>query len=306
MEKKETGNPRYLLLVEPDPNALNSLRDALSRADFVVRTASSGWEAVKRLKDGPVDLVVSEWILSDMEGSVLREKCILLPQLRDIPFLFLVDENQTDLQVRALRSGVDDCIAKPVDPIVLVARVQAVIQRRETYERLVRVDPLTRLLNRLTLEAEVNQELERLSRYNRVACMVLLDIDEFGALSERKNYALGDLLLTCLAGLILSQIRGIDIAGRYHGEKFLLFLPETESEGAQVFTTRLQAQLAGIAKSVAGENLTFSAGIASAPRDGAEFGLLAQRAEAALRAARAEKPGGFMLWHEGLVHDDAT
>ena len=43
MEKKETGNPRYLLLVEPDPNALNSLRDALSRADFVVRTASSGW-----------------------------------------------------------------------------------------------------------------------------------------------------------------------------------------------------------------------------------------------------------------------
>jgi diguanylate cyclase (GGDEF)-like protein len=245
--------------------------------------------------------VVTEQTLPDMDASVLREKCIVQPRIRDIPFLFLVEGGKTELQVRALRSGVDDCVVTPVDPMVLAARVEAVIQRREAYDRLVRIDPLTRLLNRLTLESEVNQELQRLSRYHRIATMVLLDVDDFDRVNDTKGFSMGDLLLTCLAGLILSSIRAVDVAGRHRGEKFLVFLPETDLEGAQIFTKRIQQQLAAIATSVAEEPLTFSAGIVCAPKDGETFGVLSERAYAAMRVAKQDKPGSFVVWKEGIV-----
>ena len=130
--------------------------------------------------------------------------------------------------------------------------------------------------------------------------MVLLDVDDFEALNERSNFALGDLLLTCLAGLILAQIRAIDIAGRYHGEKFLLFLPETDLDGAAVFTRRIQGQLGQIAASVAQETLSFSAGIVPCAVNCGNFASLAEQAEAAMRAAKAEKPGAFKVWEEGI------
>lgn len=300
MESTPILQKRHILLVEPDANRLNNIRESLSRAGFVVRTASSGWDALKRIRDGQVDLVMSEQVLSDMEASTLREKCILQPSLRDIPFLFLVEGAKSDMQIRALRSGVDDCIAMPIDPLVLVARVEAVIQRREAYERLVRIDPLTRLLNRPTVEAEVNRELDRLARYSRIASMVLFDVDHFEDFNARRGTPMGDLLLTCLAGLVLASVRNVDVAGRFRDEKFLVFLPETETEGARIFTGRIQKQLADIATSVAEEPLTFTAGIVSAPENGNRFDVLAERAHAAMRVAKKESPGGFVFWHKSM------
>lgn len=293
---------RTILIVEDDANVLHLMRDYLSRANFHVRTAPDGWEALKRLKDGPVDIVISEHKVSDMDGAQLREKCMMNPVTRDIPFLFLVEGSQTDSHVRALRSGVDDCVVKPFDPVILVARVQAVLERRRSYEEMVRVDPLTRLLNRPALEKELDGELRRVARYQREASVVLIDIDAFSEVNSDGGIAMGDLLLTCLAGVILTSIRTMDMAGRYHGSQFLLYLPETDRDGAAILTRRIQEQMGAIATSVAGFDLTFSASLLGLPADGDTLEVVLPRLEQALQQAKAEcGPGAVYQWGRGAA-----
>jgi len=306
----DNGKGSTILIVEEDANSLHVMRDYLARANFQVRVAANGWEALKRIKDASVDLVISELNIADMDGCSLREKLLLDPQMRDIPFLFLVSGQKPEVLIHALRSGVDDCITKPFDPIVLVARVQAVIERRLAYERMVRVDPLTRLLNRPTLESEIAGELSRVTRYGRFGSMVLIGVDNFEQVNTEAGFAMGDLLLTCLSGVVLTSIRNVDIAGRYHSEETLLYLPETEAAGAEAFTRRIQEQLAAIADNVAGYELTFTSGIVSAPEDGTDLQLLLQHLEGALQHAKQNKGSSIAVWRrdvpEALKQADAT
>lgn len=285
-----------VLIVEDDSNLLSTMRDYLGRAGFAVRTAANGWEALKRVKDGPVDLVISEITMPDMDGCGLREKFLLGPETRDVPFLFMAPENTQEKQLRALRAGVDDLVTRPFDPIVLVARVQAVLERRRTYEEMVRVDPLTRMLNRATVEGDISTELARVARYNRTGTLMLIDIDEFHKVNAESGTNMGDLLLTCLSGVILTSIRNVDIAGRYRGEKFLVYLPETEVEGAAKFARRIQKQVAAIADSVAGYPLSFSCGLAHAPQAGTTLAELYPRLEEALANAKSQGHGRMAAW----------
>ena len=305
MALKDRQKGAHILIIEDDAVTLHTMRDYLSRAGFRVRTAANGWEAMKRLKERPVDLIISELNISDMDGSSLREKCVMNPQTRDIPFLFLVAEDQTDSQVRALRSGVDDCVTKPFDPVILVARVQAVIERRLSYEEMVRIDPLTRLLNRPTLHRVLREELARARRYERIAAIVILDIDAFQQKNDEGGIAMGDLLLTCLGGIILTTIRTMDIASRYHGEKFLIYLPETLQPGALILTKRIQEQLATIADKIAGYDLTFSAGIVLAPNDGLELDDLLEKLELALSKAKSDGAGSIVTWNPDILVEEA-
>lgn len=290
-----------VLIVEDDPNATNIMRDYLSRANFEVRVAANGWEAIKRVRDGSVDAVVSEVTISDMDGASLREKCMLNPDSRDVPFLFLVNPKDTERHVRALRSGVDDCIVKPIDPVVLVARVQAVLERRRAYAEMVRVDPLTRMLNRHTLERELDTELGRVGRYNRFGSALLIDVDHFQEVNQENGVAMGDLLLTCLSGVILTNIRNIDLAGRYRGQEFLLYLPETSMEGAKVLASRMQERLRAIADSVAAVPLTFTCGIASAPEHGVRFSAILENLQETVRAGKLHGAGQIHLCSAGAA-----
>jgi len=294
------GGTDAVLLVEQDANTMHTMREYLTRAKFRVHAAANGWDALKCVQSAPIDLVISEYEVQDMDGGHLRQKFLLTPEHRDVPFLFLVPEERRDRQVLALRSGVDDCISKPFDPFVLVARVQAVLERRRSYEQMVRVDPLTRMLNRSTLQAEVQAELERLQRYDRNAALLLLAIDNFSEISHQRGGALGDLLLTCLAGLLMSNLRGMDIAGRLRGEHFLLCLPETDLAGASTLLHRTQEQLGALGEALAGQQISFSCGMAQAPDHGTDFTLVSERLQAALARAREFSIGAMVTWSEEL------
>lgn len=295
MNKSEHGNPS-VLVVENDANTLSNLRDYLTRAGFDVMIATSGWEALKLLKQHHIDAVVSEITVSDMDGCSLREKCVLNPETREMPFIFVVPEGKTDIQVRALRAGVDDMVTKPLDPIIMVARVQAVLARRQTYEQMVRIDPLTRMLNRTSLHEELRNELVRIRRYGRHASLLLLDIDRFEEVNQEAGTTMGDLMLTCFSGVILTSIRTVDVAGRHAGQRFLLLLPETGSEGARHLAARMQEKLGAIADSVAAFSLTFTCGIIGiAGGNEMPLGEIVRHAEETLATAKKKGSGSLEI-----------
>lgn len=197
--------------------------------------------------------------------------------------------------MRALRAGIDDVITKPFDPIVLVARVQAVLERRVAYQQMMRVDPLTRMLNRPTLELELAEEISRLVRYNRHATLLLIDANQFSELNKESGDAMGDLMLTCFSGVILQNIRNVDIAGRYQGEKFMVFLPETVLEGAKILAQRIHEQLGKIADSVAAYPMSFTSALLHMPEHADDLGVAFANVEATLARAKAES-AEMLVW----------
>lgn len=90
------------------------------------------------------------------------------------------------------------------------------------------VDVLTRVLNRRGLFNQIKL-LAYLSRRNRfTAGALLIDIDQFKLINDTHGHQTGDEVLADVAQLISSCVRRSDIVGRYGGEEFLVFLPQTD------------------------------------------------------------------------------
>ncbi len=292
---------RRILVVETDADASNVIRYHLTKAGFDIQDASEAGEAVSSFRDGPIDLVVCDSTKPEIDGFALRKKLFLDPQTRDIPFLLIAPAEKKNGTGNILRNGMDEYVVTPFDPLLLVARVQSLITRHEAHHELMRIDPLTRILNRTTIAQEVDDDLARLERYQRFGCFALLNLDDLGHVNERHGVASGDLLLACLASLIAATIRCTDMVGRYDGDTFLLYLPETHRPGAVLLIERLIDRFQEGSDALLGEAVSFSSGIVEAPHGGTDLATLCARATEALHSAKDAGKAKVCLWEEHVV-----
>ena len=113
-----------------------------------------------------------------------------------------------------------------------------------TYEQ------LTGLLRREAILEALEVEIERASRYERSLTVGMIDLDHFKNVNDTWGHLAGDVLLQRVAAELKSCLRSTDQIGRYGGEEFLFFLPETEvAVGAQV-AEKLRASIEGLSSPV--------------------------------------------------------
>lgn len=155
------------------------------------------------------------------------------------------------------------------------------------FEQSSSVDVLTGLHNRRWLEATVPRVLNRCDRDGYAVCLLLMDIDYFGALIERCGYAGTDSALRQTALSLADGLRAQDMIARYGGKEFVILLPRTEVDEAILIAERLRELVAGGGLNTAqGEQaLTVSCGVVAHVRDESLQELIA-RAERALAQAK--------------------
>ncbi len=134
-------------------------------------------------------------------------------------------------------------------------------------------DGLTGLLNRRMIDEMVPVELQRTHRYHRDMSLVLLDLDGFKAVNDNLGHEEGDRLLRVFSACIRKVARVSDLMFRYGGDEFLLVLPETTREQAEVALKRLAGAACPELITTLGR-VTFSAGIASCVSDPAAEDLV--------------------------------
>lgn len=295
-----------VLVVEDDPHTAELLSYNLSEAGFQVFIAEDGLSALHKLDIVMVDLIVCDVMMPEMDGFTLRERINEDPVLREIPFVFLTAKTTAEDQIQGLAMGVDEYVTKPFDPEVLLARVHAVLRRRESFAQVARLDPLTKLLNRQTLQREIERELARIKRYPAVATFVFLDIDEFKQVNDQYGHAAGDHALGHLASALTKDIRTVDIVGRYGGEEFILYFPETPEEIGHRIIERMHMTFQQLSESEGAGPLTFSAGLVEAPRDGEDFATLCCRADAAMYRAKKQGKAQVLIWRPDMSEGSGT
>jgi len=117
-----------ILVVDDEPKITQLVRDYLERAGFAVITAHDGREALMRARTEHPDLVVLDLGLPQLDGlDVTRQ----LRRDADIPIIMLTARDDETDKLVGLELGADDYVTKPFSPRELVARVRAVLRRRD-------------------------------------------------------------------------------------------------------------------------------------------------------------------------------
>ncbi|MDZ7735199.1 MAG: diguanylate cyclase [Gammaproteobacteria bacterium] len=125
-------------------------------------------------------------------------------------------------------------------------------------------DYLTGLFNRAALQQHLDEEMRRTARYGDVFSLIMFDLDHFKAVNDRHGHDTGDRVLQQVAELTLDEVRDIDITARWGGEEFMILLPATDGDQAQVLAERIRKRIARTAFPEAGY-ITISLGIAEVP-----------------------------------------
>lgn len=115
-----------ILIVEDEAAIADNLLYALKTEGFNVIWHSLGGEAVARVREAQVDLVILDVGLPDMSGF---EVCKRLRAFSQVPILFLTARTEEVDRVVGLEIGGDDYVAKPFSPREVVARVKAILKR---------------------------------------------------------------------------------------------------------------------------------------------------------------------------------
>jgi diguanylate cyclase (GGDEF)-like protein len=141
-----------------------------------------------------------------------------------------------------------------------------------------RQDPLTGLLNRRGWDDQLTREIARVGRTGRPLSVALLDLDRFKAFNDAHGHLVGDQLLKAAAGAWSGALRTSDVLARWGGEEFVVLMPETGAEDAEVVVARMARRTP--------MDQTFSAGIATVTTAVAPDTLM-NAADAAVYRAKA-------------------
>jgi diguanylate cyclase (GGDEF)-like protein/PAS domain S-box-containing protein len=121
-------------------------------------------------------------------------------------------------------------------------------------------DPLTGLLNRRRFEAELEREVDRVSRYGGDAAVLIVDLDEFKAVNDTHGHAAGDELLVSIAESLRTTLRSSDLLARLGGDEFGVVLPSTSLAEATALGERIRAAIAMRAGGAPGGGVTVCVG----------------------------------------------
>jgi phosphate regulon transcriptional regulator PhoB len=137
---------KKILIVDDEPDIVELISYNLKKEGFPVVIAEDGEEALKKVREGPLDLIILDLMLPGIHGM---ELCRILrnnPRTAHVPIIMLTARGEESDKVRGLETGADDYMTKPFSPKELIARVKAVLRRsgeRTTEDKTIRLGDLT-------------------------------------------------------------------------------------------------------------------------------------------------------------------
>lgn len=148
-----------IMVVDDEPAIRFFLSEELKEAGYQVLTAASGKEALARLEQQPVDLVLLDQRMPGLDGLHTME---LIRQLSLPPEVIILTAHATlDTAITAMRLGSDDFLIKPCDSDELLAAVKRGLERRqELLKRNAAAHLIAEAAHRLLQRSESQQDLE--------------------------------------------------------------------------------------------------------------------------------------------------
>lgn len=120
-----------ILIVEDEEDVLELVRYNLEKNGYQTETAPNGRLALEKVRSKTIDLILLDLMLPEIDGLEVCRTVKKDPKTAEIPIVMLTAKGTEADIVTGLEMGADDYITKPFSPRVLMARVKAVLRRKE-------------------------------------------------------------------------------------------------------------------------------------------------------------------------------
>ncbi len=208
-----------VLVVDDEPPIRAICAEVLRSHGFTVEEAGDRAGARRLIREHRPQLLLLDVALPDGDGFGLLEELAADRAREPFGVVFLSARGETADKVRGLRLGADDYLTKPFDAQELVARVDAVIRRRESA---LQASPMTRLPGGQAIDQEVEKRLAAQVPF----ALSYLDLDNLKAYNDTYGYAKADGVLLQTAGILREAVaaQGGEEAflGHVGGDDFVL------------------------------------------------------------------------------------
>lgn len=224
-----------LLVVDDQPLNVQILVHIFS-PDHVVRTATSGEQALAACAEQLPDLILLDVMMPGMDGHEVCRRLKADPRTRDIPVIFVTVQNDPQEEATGLLMGAVDFIPQPVNAAVVRARVQTHLRLRQALHQVWELafhDALTGLPNRRLLNDRLSQAMAVSQRSMCFGALIFLDLDNFKPLNDVHGHEIGDLLLVDAAQRLTACVREVDTVARFGGDEFVVLLTALVADRAE-------------------------------------------------------------------------
>jgi len=156
-----------ILVVDDTPQNVLLLADLLASKGYAVTTAASGAEALERIADQPLDLVLLDVVMPRMSGYEVCQQIRANPATAILPVIMVTALDPGQERVKGLEAGADDFLTKPINQPELLARVRSLLRIKALYDT---VETQARQLAEWnkTLEERVAEQVGQLDRMSRL------------------------------------------------------------------------------------------------------------------------------------------
>ena len=237
-----------------------------------------------------------------------RDKSRLVPQM------VLLPAGAVETAAMALDLGADDVVTSAICSEELRIRCQTLTNRKRQQDQLRNhvqsglvaavTDPLTGLYNRRYATPYLIEIAKQSKKTGQEFAVMMIDIDHFKKINDQFGHKAGDNVLVSLANRLRNNLRAIDLIARVGGEEFLVALPHSTAEQAQLAASRLcklvNCTPFDIGPDVAPISVTISVGVAVGCADSAEMVCaddMCHQADGALYAAKSAGRDRVSLVH---------
>lgn len=215
-----------VLVVDDSPEMLSYLSELL-HDDYIVATASDGEQAWALLQHRPIDVVVSDVMMPELDGFGLTARIKASAGFAHLPVILVTARGGSEACVSGLESGADDYLAKPFSPLELKARIRAALRMSQVQTELHAksrqagmaeiatsvLHNVGNVLNSVNVSAELVSSQMRASKVQGLRKVVQLmnehvnDLSDF-LTTDQKGKMLPDYLLK-LAEMVTAEQQGI-------------------------------------------------------------------------------------------------
>ncbi len=236
---------RHILVVDDDALNATLMKEICEAAGHLVRVAHDGVEALALVREQRPDLVLLDIMMGNKDGLQVCRELRADPSTATVPVILVTAVDDLASKVRGIELGAQDYVTKPFRVFDLQARIRSALA--EPAPGPGPAAPAAtpgRVGGYSALRRELEHELMRAQRYRHPLAIALLTLESHAGLEaeHRRREAAGQ--VAALVDVLHKGLRGVDRIYRLASDTFLLLLPETSGEDADVPLQRIQDALA--------------------------------------------------------------
>ncbi|HKO87492.1 MAG TPA: diguanylate cyclase [Burkholderiales bacterium] len=254
-----------VLVVDDSPSMRAVLCRMLETMNLVPVEADCGERAIELYPKENPGIVLLDVNMPGIDGYETARQLRALTPDDWTPIIFLSANEADQDYSKAIESGGDDYLIKPVGRIVLLAKIRALqrldemrrkLQEMSTelaasnrrLEQLSQRDGLTGVANRRYFDDFLTQHISLATRQKTKLALALCDVDSFKMYNDNYGHLAGDECLRKVATVLARCCRrASDLVARYGGEEFAIVMPDTDVAGAAALMEKVRQALAAMA-----------------------------------------------------------